>query len=113
MINVSIFREHQKITSFEISGHAESGPYGYDLVCAGVSAVSFGTINAILKICEIDLNIEQADQGGYLFVSIPRLVCETKMEKAQLLLEGMLISLETIEREYSKFINIETKLGVP
>src|SRR5690625_4548177 len=106
MINVSIFREHQKITSFEISGHAESGPYGYDLVCAGVSAVSFGTINAILKICEIDLNIEQADQGGYLFVSIPKSIPYEKKKKAQILLEGMFISLETIEREYSQFISI-------
>lgn|SRR5690625_3899644 len=113
MIQVNVFREKNQIIAFEMSGHAESGPYGYDLVCAGVSAVSFGAINAVLKICEIDLNLEQTDQGGYLFVSIPRLVCETKMEKAQLLLEGMLISLETIEREYSKFINIETKLGVP
>src|SRR5690625_1551107 len=103
MIKVSILRDQNKITAFEISGHAESGPYGYDLVCAGVSAVSFGTINAILKICEIDLNIEQADEGGYLFVSIPKSVSEDKKSKAQLLLEGMFVSLETIEREYSQF----------
>lgn len=109
MIKISIFHEHKNIIAFEISGHAESGPYGYDLVCAGVSAVSFGTINAILKICEIDLDIEQADKGGFLYVSLPQAVPENKKKKAQLLLEGMLVSLETIERDYNQFVKIVKK----
>lgn len=111
MIKVSIFRENDQITAFEISGHAGSGPYGYDLVCAGVSAVSFGAVNAVLTMCDPNLHIEQADEGGYLFVSLP-----TSMENehnAQILFEGMLVSLKTIEREYSQFIQIEEVGGAP
>jgi uncharacterized protein YsxB (DUF464 family) len=109
MIIVKVFRKNNQITAFECSGHAESGPYGYDLVCAGVSAVSFGTVNAIDKLCEIDLEIEQADEGGYLHVSIPHIVQQELCERVQLLLEGMLVSLTTIEREYSQFIKIDSK----
>lgn len=109
MIVVKVFHENNKITAFELSGHAESGPYGYDLVCAGVSAVSFGTVNAIDSLCKIDLKIEQADEGGYLHVSIPSDINQELSEKVQLLLDGMIISLETIEREYSQFIKIDSK----
>ncbi|HAM81420.1 ribosomal-processing cysteine protease Prp [Ornithinibacillus bavariensis] len=109
MIKVTVYRDNNQIKSFELSGHAESGPYGYDLVCAGVSAVSFGAVNAVLKMTDIELEIEQGHEGGYLRVSIPDSVDEGLMERAQLLFEGMIVSLETIERDYNQFITIQSK----
>jgi len=106
MIEVSVFRKNKQIDAFEISGHANSGPYGYDLVCAGVSAVSFGAVNAAIELCKADLRIDQAD-GGYLYVEIPKSMTEEQAEKIQLIFEAMLISLQTIERDYRKFIQIK------
>jgi uncharacterized protein len=107
MINVHIFRnDRNEITSFEIKGHAESGPYGHDLVCAAVSAISFGTINAIIKLCHIEPMIEQGGEGGYLKMELPLKMNQEAYEIAQHLLEGMVISLETIERDYKKHISI-------
>lgn len=110
MIRVTITRLDNKITAFELSGHANSGPYGYDLVCAGVSAVSIGSVNAVMKLCELDLGIEQGTDGGYLYVTIPNELDSITMDKVQLLLEGMLISLKTIELEYSQFIQINEEV---
>src|SRR5699024_183955 len=109
MISITVFRNDHKITAFELSGHAESGPYGYDLVCAGVSAISFGTVNAIMQICEINLEINQEENGRYIYVALPASIDDNTKEKSQLLLEGMIISLQTIEREYHQFIKIENK----
>ncbi|MGY0693188.1 ribosomal-processing cysteine protease Prp [Virgibacillus sp. FSP13] len=109
MIHVTVYRSNNQITAFELSGHADSGPYGYDLVCAGVSAVSFGAVNAVLELCEIDLDIEQGNEGGYLRVALPDTLDNTLKEKAQLLFEGMIISLETIASEYNQFISIQSK----
>src|SRR5699024_10513702 len=95
-----------EITAFEISGHAESGPYGYDLVCAAVSAVSFGTVNAIERLFHVDMEIEQGEEGGYLAVQIPQNSSEKVHSHVQTLLEGMLVSLQTIERDYNQFIRI-------
>lgn len=106
MIKVIIHKKEAHIHAFKISGHANSGPYGYDLVCAAVSAVSFGAVNAVAKLCEIDLNIDQADDGGYLFIEIPSSTPFEKKEKASLILEAMLVSLQTIESEYKQFIKI-------
>lgn len=109
MIEVIIYEEDNQLVAFEISGHANSGPYGYDLVCAGVSAVSFGAVNAVFELCEIDLEVDQAGEGGYLHVSIPTKYPLAQRQKAQLIFEAMIVSLQTIEREYSKFIKIQRK----
>ncbi|MFS0672935.1 ribosomal-processing cysteine protease Prp [Ornithinibacillus sp. 179-J 7C1 HS] len=109
MIKVTVYRDNNQIKSFELSGHADSGPYGYDLVCAGVSAVSFGAVNAVLELADIDLAIEQGSDGGYLRVTISDSEASESMEKAQLLFEGMIVSLQTIERDYSQFIKIQSK----
>lgn len=109
MIQVAVYRSNNLMTGFELSGHADSGPYGYDLVCAGVSAVSIGTVNAVMELCEADLEIEQAAEGGYLHVILPESLQGEKMAKAQLLFEGMLISLKSIEQEYKQFIHIISK----
>ncbi|GGJ84073.1 hypothetical protein GCM10007063_03210 [Lentibacillus kapialis] len=107
MIHVIIKRRNSQIEQFELSGHAASGPYGYDLVCAGVSAVSFGSVNAVMTLSGADLEIEQGEEGGYLRVIVPPGISGGTMEKIQLLFEGMLVSLKTIEQEYSEFITIQ------
>jgi len=109
MIRVTVNRLNNQITSFELSGHADSGPYGYDLVCAGVSAVSIGAINAVTELCNINLEIEQGADGGYLYVKVPDKLNPEIMERVQLLFDGMLISLKSIELEYSQFIKIVNK----
>lgn len=107
MIEVTLFENNKGITAFEISGHADSGPYGYDLVCAGVSAVSFGSVNAIIAISGVEPEIVQQDDGGYLHVSLPAdAIVNTEI---QTILKAMVISLETIENEYHPFLKINKK----
>ena len=38
---------NRRITDFAITGHAEAGPYGQDIVCAAVSALTISTINGL------------------------------------------------------------------
>lgn len=109
MIKATVFRSQNEITAFEITGHAGSGPYGFDLVCAAVSAVSIGTVNAAAVLGETDLEVKQGDEGGYLYVRIPASLPREKMDKIQLLFEGMIISLKSIEKEYSTFIKVNSR----
>lgn len=108
MIKIKIYRKEDLITGFELSGHAESGPYGYDLVCAGVSAVSFGSVNAVDTLCDIDLNVTMAE-NGYLEVLLPENISSETEKKTQLIFEAMIISLITIENDYKEFITIIDK----
>ena len=107
MIQITVERNKKLLHSIELSGHAESGPYGYDLVCAAVSGVSIGAVNAVLELTDTNIDIKQGGEGGYLKITFPSLYTENELEKAQLLLEGMLVSLKSIEMEYGEFIRIQ------
>ncbi|KAB2495642.1 ribosomal-processing cysteine protease Prp [Priestia endophytica] len=107
MVKVVLSRnEAGHITSFEISGHADFAEHGKDLVCAAVTAVSFGTVNAIISLCDTMPGLEQGEDGGYFNCLIPEDLEEDVARNVQLLLEGMVVSLETIERDYGQYINI-------
>ena len=109
MILVDVQRnKHGGIEVFTMSGHADSGPYGYDLVCAAASAVSFGAVNAVAELCNVYMDTEMKDGGGFLRCQLPGIQEEATYEKVQWLLEGMLVSMRSIEEQYSQFIRIES-----
>jgi uncharacterized protein YsxB (DUF464 family) len=109
MINIKIYRnESGLIQSFTMSGHALFANHGQDIVCAGASAVSFGSINAVHELTGIIPDIEQVEDG-FLSCTIPENISEAIQEKIQLLLEGMVISLQTIEEQYGEHIKITFK----
>jgi len=94
------FNYHQdKVNSFEMNGHAYAGEPGEDLVCAAVSAIVFGLTNSIITLDESELEIKMED--GYLLVeNIPT------SEGAQMLIYGMLISLQTVEEDNFKYLTV-------
>ncbi|MEH7886797.1 ribosomal-processing cysteine protease Prp [Bacillus sp. JJ1609] len=109
MIRATINRTKSgSIQSFTISGHAGFAAHGSDIVCAGVSAVSFGAVNSIISLTGITPDIEQG-ADGFLRCDIPDNLPEDTQEKMQLLLEGMVVSLQTLERDYGKHIKITFK----
>ncbi|MFD1736042.1 ribosomal-processing cysteine protease Prp [Bacillus salitolerans] len=110
MIYIKVIRNsNQLVESVTVTGHAEYDEPGKDIVCAGVSAVTFGAANAVEKLCGVALKVEQGESGFLRFI-LPMNVDSSMNEKIQLLIEGMLVSLKTIEISYSDFINIQTKI---
>ncbi|MEK4486596.1 ribosomal-processing cysteine protease Prp [Psychrobacillus sp. FSL H8-0484] len=110
MIKVTVMKDQSGlIHSFEMKGHADFAEHGKDLVCAGASAVSFGAVNAIIALTEITPIIEQKGNGGYLYVEVPSITNPEKAANIQLILEAMIVSLQTIEQDYGKYIKITFK----
>ncbi|MEH7112078.1 ribosomal-processing cysteine protease Prp [Neobacillus niacini] len=110
MINITINRnESGSIQLFEISGHAFFADRGKDIVCAGISAVSIGAINAIHEITGVTPDMEIDYEEGRLRCAIPENLPVQEQEKIHILLEGMYFSLKTIEEEYGKHIKITFK----
>lgn len=94
------------IQSFTMKGHAGFDESGKDLVCAGASAVSFGAINAVQALTGITPHIELGEDGGLLYCKVPDGLPEDKRSQIQLLLEGMVVSLQTIEEGHGQYIKI-------
>lgn len=105
MIQVKVDYSKDRIQSFTVSGHAQYAKKGQDIVCAGVTAVAFGSVNAITKLTGAKLDIKQGGKGGFLQVKVPDLDQGTD-EKVQLLLEAMLVSMKTIEIDYGQYMKM-------
>jgi len=104
MINVYVSREKQTncITSFEVKGHANYAEHGYDIVCAGVSAITVGTVNAIEKLAGIKLPVKV--KSGFVSSKIAQYNDTEVNEKIQLLLESMLVMLQSIADSYGDYV---------
>lgn len=105
-VNIERGRDSGAIQAFKVSGHAFYGKHGHDIVCAGVSAVTVGTVNAVEKLTGVTLPSEMSD--GLLKVRIPVETDKSRSEQIQLLLESMVVMIESIEEAYGKYIALAT-----
>ena len=101
MVKVEIIRNHNLISSIKVWDHAGSGDYGFDLVCAGVSAIMIGALNAF---DEMDLPVELTMDPSPL-IQIRWL----KPHDKQKMMDIIYIQLKTIKNQYKQFIRIREK----
>ena len=88
----------KKITSIEVSGHSGKDVYGKDLVCAAVSTIMTGGMNALK-----DKNYDFLLKEGHAYVKCRKL----PGEHDTVVLETMQIQLQTVEEADPEFIKIE------
>ena len=100
------FKDNQ-YNKFTLSGHAESGQYGHDLVCSAVSALTIGTVNNLTRLADVEPEVEMnEEEGGYLELTLPEILNETQQQIAQILLASLFYSLSDIEESYGEFISV-------
>jgi uncharacterized protein YsxB (DUF464 family) len=107
LIRVRVDRERdtERIVGFKADGHALYAPSGNDIVCAGVSAVTVGTVNAAEAVVGVELSVQMNE--GRLHVAVPKGLSEAAQASLQLLLESMVVMLQTIEESYGKYIKLQ------
>lgn len=105
MIRILIEREPDgSIRSFTTKGHARYADPGQDIVCAGVSAVTVGTVNAAEAVVGVMLDCQVKD--GFVQAAVPAGLTGDKPERLQLLLESMVVMLRSIEQSYGDYVAI-------
>ncbi len=100
MIRVIVKYDGPSISSVTISGHANAADKGEDLVCAGVSAIAIGTLNALDVL--VSEHIEDQMSEGYIHIDVLQY-----KPTIQTILDTMLIQLETMQHAQSKYITIQ------
>jgi hypothetical protein len=110
MINAEFTFEDNRYKIFTLSGHAESGPYGHDLVCAAVSALTIGTANNLSRIASIEPEIDADEEnGGFIKVVLPAELDAKQSELGQVLLTSLHYSLLDIEESYGEYIVVSKR----
>ncbi len=98
MICATFRYTHGELKGFSLKGHA-GGIEGTDIVCAAVSSAAYMTANTLTDVCKLSADIDVADG----FMSL--LLTETN-SSAKIVLEGFILHLEELQKQYPKRIQV-------
>ncbi|MTI95618.1 MAG: ribosomal-processing cysteine protease Prp [Firmicutes bacterium] len=104
MIKITIQNHHQLIVGFSVSGHSLYAVHGADIICAAVSALSQTAIPALTQV--LGVAPEWARDEGFLNCRIPDGLDERQTERAQIVLQTLIVGLENIARQYPTYIQL-------
>ena len=100
MVRVTVFEERGTPVGFELTGHADAGAYGEDIVCAGISAI---TETALLGITDVlKLDAAWTRQEGHLRCELNRDTSPEDMAKAAIVFNTMIAGLTSLQQGYPK-----------
>ncbi len=88
-----------RIARFLIEGHAGSGEYGRDVVCAAVSALAINFVNSVEALCGHELWHEA--RNGYLDVRV------TEDEPTQWLAKSLRVGLVGMAKEHARYLRVQ------
>ncbi|CAM3577546.1 ribosomal-processing cysteine protease Prp [Erysipelothrix urinaevulpis] len=102
MIKVEVVcQKNNNISQIKVWDHAESGEYGFDLVCAGVSSIMIGALNALNEL-DYPFNYEISPR--------PLILIEwSGSDEKQEMMKIIYYQLKTIEEQYGNYIKIIEK----
>ena len=102
MVHVTVIRERGTPVGFELTGHADQGAYGEDIVCAGISAI---TETALLGITDVlKLDAATAREDGHVRCELSRGTAPEDMEKAAVVFDTMIAGLTSLQQAYPKYL---------
>ena len=107
MITVTVTRENGNPVGFRVSGHANMGEYGEDLVCAAVSAIVQTAILGITEVCHIPAGVS-IEEGKTLCI-LPKDATQEQTERAAIVFDTMLIGLKSIQASYPRTLKFRNK----
>ena len=101
MIKVTYSERQGRISKLEVKGHAGQAPQGEDIVCAGVSAVTLGGINALASEDGFDIRI--SEKKGDVLIEANR----PTSEHDETVLRTIVTQLQGIAESYSDYVSLE------
>ncbi len=98
------FDAADKITKVSVSGHADTAPYGYDIVCASVSALVLAAINGLEEYAQID---SRATVENGITVFETAAADNVKTTQAQAIAHTLYLALIGLGDEYPDYIEVK------
>ena len=101
MLSINATRKDGKIVYLSVLGHADSDVKGKDLVCAAISAITVGGINALNQPEKFVLKVEKGD----VEISLKSEASEHDYQ----VLETMLIQIKSVAETNPKYVKVIEK----
>ncbi len=107
MITVNVYREGKNPVGFDVSGHANMGEYGEDLVCAAVSAIVQTAILGITDVCHIQAGV--SIEEGRTTCILTKDANPDETQSAGIVFNTMIAGLRSIQATYPKTLKFRNK----
>ena len=103
-MKAAVYRDSKgDIRGFQISGHSDYNPDGEDILCAAVSVLTTNCINSIEKFTQDKTDILAVnEEEGFVHFRL-----KTVSDESRLLLNSLVLGLQSLEESYGKFIQIQ------
>jgi uncharacterized protein YsxB (DUF464 family) len=107
MITVTVTRENGDPVGFRVSGHANMGEYGEDLVCAAVSAIVQTAILGITEVCHISAGV--SIEEGETVCILSKDASADAIQRAGIVMKTMIAGLRSIQQSYPRTLKFRNK----
>ena len=107
MITVTVISENETPVGFSVSGHANMGEYGEDLVCAAVSAVVQTAILGITDVCRIHAGV--SIEEGETHCILTKDAKQDEIQRAGVVFDTMIAGVRSIQASYPKTLKFRNK----
>ena len=105
MITCTFLKTGGHFIGFECSGHAGFRKAGRDIVCAGVSVLSYTCANALESVAHVQPDTVMKD--GHLTVFLPK---KDRTPDAQIILKTLRQGMEDLQETYPKYVTLTEKI---
>jgi uncharacterized protein YsxB (DUF464 family) len=107
MTKIKFFKNDKNLVGFECSGHTGYEEYGKDILCATISGITQSAVLGLTKVIGIDVELERNDKVGLLKVELPKVLSDEELQKAQVILNTVYVSIQDLTLGYSSYISME------
>ena len=108
MIKIEIQRQNNRITYFEIKGHADFSGFGEDVICAAVSSVGQMTVNGLIETLKLKKKMKFIEEDGYIECDLKNSgLTDEELEKSDILVESMYSYLKDVAKSYNNFVKLK------
>ena len=99
MTTITIYKSNEgNYTRFTCEGHSGFAESGYDIVCASISILVINTINSLDSLVNEEMKVEENSEDGYIDCKFIQKIDD----RSKLLMDSMILGLQTIASEYGK-----------
>lgn len=101
------------IVSVECKDHSGFAEKGFDIVCAGISAIVQTAILGLSEVAKQKFKLNRDENKGYLKLElIDYDLKSANFSKAQVILKTMQCGISDLQKGYFKYINLEVNNNV-
>lgn len=95
------------MSGFKVTGHANHGRHGKDIVCSAVSILTQTAVLGLGNVAKVDVRYEM--NAGHLLCELPSILSDEQKIQCAAILDTMYVGLINLQQTYQKYIDIVEK----